>query len=131
MPADGDLVLVIPPGTGDVACQADGGDPAPPVTITVVDPAGQYRQRAPLEGELDCKQPGMTGSGMVGTGATAAAAASEFADLVDAQLGARGAGYPDQSPQEFLLTRQERAVGTTPAFLDEDRWTATWHFVCP
>lgn len=131
VPADGDLVLLIPPGAGEVACQANGGNPAPSVAISVVDPDGHYRQHAPLEDELDCHQPGMAASAFLGTGATAAAAASDFADLVDAELGDRGAGYAEQNPQEFLLTRQGRAVGTTQAFLDDGRWTASWNYVCP
>lgn len=130
VPTDGDLVLLIPPGVSEVACQANGGDLSPPVTITVVDPDGHYRQHAPLEAELDCDQPGMADSALLGTGDTATAAALDFADLVDAELGDRGAGYAEQNLQEFPLTRQGRAVGTTQAFLGDGRWTASWNYVC-
>lgn len=132
VPGDGSMVLVLPPGPAEVACQESLHDPVDRQPVVVVDPRGLFVRRTPPQDDLDCSNPGQASSAFSGTGATAAEAATDFAGRVQASLGPRDGGYPDQNPQEYLLVRHGRAIGTTQAFREGARsWSAAWNYVCP
>ena len=133
VPADGMVTIVIPPGPAEVACQNDGADPVDPQTVQVLDPRGLYTERGLIERTLDCDRIGQastSSSGPLSVGRTAAEAASHVAQLNHAQLGPRGSGYIDQSPQEFILTREGKDIGTAQAFRSSDGWTAGTNWIC-
>lgn len=131
VPEDEPLVLVIPPGQAEIACQGSGQDPVDPRPVLVTDPTGLYEHKGELRDELDCTNPGVASSPLSGKGSTAVEAVTDFAEKVEAVVGNRDGGYPDQSPQEFLLLEDGRAVGSAQAFRDEaGAWSAAWNYVC-